>query len=537
MRLGRLAGAVAALVLAAIPGSPAAAAGTYPPGVTVDTMRIASAGTAAVAAGGAHSCMITSLGDVYCWGNDSSGQLGDGARRHGFAEPVKALRNAVRADAGRAHTCAIDTGGTAYCWGDDSAGQLGDGAHTDRDAPHPVEALRGRTLVMIATGSRHTCAADDEGAAWCWGDGSRGQLGVPGTSRSATPVRVRTGGRTDEIVDIAAGGDTTCVATAGGSVYCWGADPAGGEERSAPAAVTTGGKVREVAAGGRQACALDADGAAYCWGATARRAGPFAAISAGAAHACGIDRGGRAYCWGDGGGDGGGGGRLGHGRTAGRTAPTGVEVDAELTGIDAGSAHSCAVDARGYTFCWGSGADGQLGAGGTAFSAVPVRVEGLPRAPAAATGVQVRALDGGLRVSWRPPADLGSGQFEYVWVTTAGHEAGCTLPALTAQGCDLTGLRNGQEYDVAVVVKTSDGMRVGDFVTATPVAVAPDPLGAAPPRRELQPGAGGGLPLTGLSPVALVAIGTMLLGGGLVALLVRAPQSPAPRRGTVRRRP
>ncbi|GGQ67584.1 hypothetical protein [Couchioplanes azureus] len=530
MRLGRIAGAVAALVLAAIPGAPAAAAGTYPPGVTADTVRIASAGTAAVAAGGAHSCAITSLGTVYCWGDDSSGQLGDGARPHGFAHPVVALRNAVRADAGRAHTCAIDTGGTAYCWGDDSAGQLGDGAHTDRDAPHPVEALRGRTLVTIATGSRHTCAADDEGTAWCWGDGSRGQLGVPGTSRSAVPVRVHTG-RTGKVVDITAGGDTTCAATAGGSAYCWGADPAAGQDRSAPAAVTTGGKAREVAAGGRQACVLTVDGAAYCRGATARRLGPFTAISAGVAHACGIDRGGRAYCWGDGGD-----GRLGYGRTAERAAPTGVEVDGELTAIDAGSAHSCAVDSRGYTFCWGSGADGQLGAGATALSAVPLRVEGLPRAPGAATGVQVRALDGGLRVSWRPPADLGSGRFEYVWVTTAGHESGCTLPALTAQGCDLTGLRNGQEYDVAVVVKTSDGMRVGDFVTATPVAVAPDPFGAPAPR-ELQPGAGGGLPVTGLSPVALIAIGTMLLGGGLVALLVRAPQSPARRPGTDRRRP
>ncbi|MEV6602318.1 hypothetical protein AB0M36_36530 [Actinoplanes sp. NPDC051346] len=533
MRLGRIGGAVAALILAAMPGSPAAAQGTYPPGVTAETMRIASAGTAAVAAGGAHSCAITSLGDVYCWGDDSSGQLGDGARPHGFAEPVVALRNAVRADAGRAHTCAIDADGVAFCWGDDSAGQLGDGAHTDRDAPHPVEALRGRTLVTIATGARHTCAADDEGAAWCWGDGARGQLGVPDARGSATPVRVRTGGRTDDpIVDIAAGGDTTCAATAGGSAYCWGVDPAGGDDRPGPAAVTTGGKVRQVAVGGRQACALDPDGAAYCWGAATRRAGPFTTISAGAGHACGLDRAGRAYCWGDGGD-----GRLGNGRTADRAAPIGVEVDAELAAIDAGNAHSCAVDTRGYTFCWGSGADGQLGARATTLSAVPMRVEGLPRAPGAATGVRVRALDGGLRVSWRPPADLGSGQFEYVWVTTADHESGCTLGALTIQGCDLTDLRNGQEYDVAVVVKTSDGMTVGDLVTATPAAVAPDPVGVAAPSGELQPGAGGGLPVTGLSPVALVAIGTMLLGGGLVALLVRKPPSPAPRRGPVRPRP
>ncbi|MFI5492452.1 hypothetical protein [Actinoplanes sp. NPDC051859] len=522
---------MAALVLAVLPTVPAAAQGTYPPGVTADTLRIVSAGAGGIAAGGAHSCAITSLGDLSCWGDDSSGQLGDGSRPHGFAEPVVALPDAVRVDAGRAHTCAVDAAGRAYCWGDDSAGQLGDGGHTDRDAPHVVEALRDRTLVAIAAGARHTCAVDDEGAAWCWGDGSRGQLGTPGTTGSATPVRVRTGGRTDDpVVDIAAGGDTTCAATAGGAAYCWGADPADGADRTGPTAITTGGKVRQIATGGQQSCALDTDGAAYCWGIDKREAGPYAAVSSGAAHTCGIDREGRAFCWGDGGD-----GRLGNGQTADRRAPTGVELAAELAAIDAGTAHSCAVDSRGYTFCWGAGADGQLGAGVSTQSAVPVRVEGLPRPPGAATGVQVRALDGGLRVSWSPPADPGSGQFEYVWVTTAGHESGCTLPALDTAGCDLTGLRNGQDYDVAVVVKTSDGLSVGDYVTATPAAVAPNPAAVPETRRELQPGESGGLLTAGLSPVALVALGTMLLGGGLVALLVRKPPSPAPHRETAQR--
>lgn len=490
MRLGRIAGAVTALILAAAPASPAAAGAAYPPGVTADTLRIASAGTAQVAAGGAHSCATTSVGDVYCWGDDSSGQLGDGSRAHGFGRPVMAMHHAVQIDAGRAHTCGIDADGVAYCWGDDSAGQLGDGARTDREMPGPVRALEHRTLVDIATGDRHTCAIDDEGAVWCWGDGSRGQLGVPGTDGSATPVRV---GVTGPVVDIAAGGDSTCAATAGGVAYCWGPGVPVGDR---PAALWTDGKVRQVTVGAAGPCALDAEGIATCWTPKATTTGPFAAISAGGQQTCGIDRGGRASCQGRGG---------------------------PFVALDSGTDHTCALDSQGYASCWGAGRDGQLGAGITSLSAVPVRVEGLPRPPGAATGIRVRALDGGLRVSWRPPTDLGSGRFEYLWVTTAGNEAGCTLAAPGATGCELENLRNGRDYDVAVLVKTSDGVTVSDFVTAAPDAIAPEPSRAHTLPRELQPGADGGLPETGLSPVALVSIGTLLLGGGLVALLVRKP--------------
>ena len=450
----RIGAALAALAMVALQAAPASADGPYPPGISAGTLRTAALGEGSVAAGGAQSCTVTSLGDVYCWSDGPA---------------VIALRDAVQVDAGQEHACAVRRAGDVYCWGAGDA------------EPQEVPGLQGKVLVQVATGARHTCAVDDEGAAWCWGEGS-------------APVRVT--GVGDPIVDIAAGGDDTCAVTAGGTAYCW---ERGSRPRPVPG---IGAKVREVAVGGTQACALDFEGRTVCWGDEPADPGrtPLDRISAGGDQVCGIDRTGRGHCWG-----------------------AGVELPGTLRDLDVGAGRGCAVDSRGYVSCWGAGA-------------VPVRVEGLPRPPGAATGVRVRALDGGLRVSWRPPADSGSGPFEYFWVTTADNGSGCVLEDAAATHCEILGLRNGGEYDVAVVVATRDGLTISDYVTAVPSEVAPEPSGSAAPAtaaRELQPGEGG-LAVTGLSPVALVSVGTMLLGGGLVALLVRKPSSPAPRRGTAR---
>jgi hypothetical protein len=528
--------------MALLPSGPAAAGIAWPDGIGPGTFNAATVGAASVTAGKNHSCAITSLGSIYCWGDNSAGQLGDGAvsRDAPTAVPVSLAGDlggvAVQVDAGDTHTCALDAEGTAYCWGGNDDGELGIASTSDAAIPAKVDTLADRTLVEITAGARHTCAIDDEGAAWCWGDNSAGQLGVPGQSPGTTiPVRVSTAtGMTGPVVDIAAGGDTTCAATDDGAAYCWGEGDAGqlgdGADRDAdqPVAVSTAGvlagaTVRQVAVGYAQACAVDDHGEVACWGDTAngRRDVParanadgprFNDISGGARHMCGLARGAVAYCWGSDVN-----GQLGDGATRHAYEPVRVAggargPDAELHDLEAGARHSCALDTRGVAYCWGADDEGQLGNGGGAASTVPVLVRGLPRPPAAVTGVRVTALDGGLRMSWRPATDLGSGSFIAYLAVTTDLTAGCQVATPGGTSCDLRGLANGVNYDVAVLTYTSDGTTLSTIGTAAPR-----------PERSTTLAPLGGLPVTGSGPGLLIAAGCLLLALGLAALLVRKP--------------
>ena len=147
-------------------------AGATPSLATVKTHRFTT-----VSAGAAHACALNLVGTAYCWGNDGSGQLGDNRQINSSTPiPVADTSLSFRAiSAGDHHTCGLTIAGAAWCWGDNSSGQLGTGSQISSSIPVLVSG--GLTFTAITAGGSHTCAIDSAGNTQCWGDNSAAQLG------------------------------------------------------------------------------------------------------------------------------------------------------------------------------------------------------------------------------------------------------------------------------------------------------------------------------------------------------------------------
>src|SRR5262249_26531251 len=138
--------------------------------------------------------------------------------------------------AGASHTCALTAVGGVKCWGFNSSGQLGDGTTVDRSAPVDVVGLTSGVrsvaaggLMGAGPGIEHSCALTTTGEVKCWGSNYVGAIGDGrrcggGTLYScATPVGVS--GLSSDVVAISAGNQNACALTSARALKCWGAWP------------------------------------------------------------------------------------------------------------------------------------------------------------------------------------------------------------------------------------------------------------------------------------------------------------------------
>ena len=230
--------------------------------------------TKAITAGAGFACVIQSLsgGSVWCWGDNTYGQLGNGTTTDSLVPvPVPGLSSGVSAiAAGFGSTaCALLSGGGVKCWGYNANGQVGDGTTTNRLVPTDVTGLTSG-VSSISVGPSTACASLTIGSAKCWGYNGNGQLGNGTTTQSTTPVQVT--GLTSGVTQISVGSYHACAVISTGT-KCWGNNTYGqlGDatttNRLSPvdaAGMTTG--VQLVAAGQYHTCVVMVIGTAYCWG-------------------------------------------------------------------------------------------------------------------------------------------------------------------------------------------------------------------------------------------------------------------------------
>ncbi len=429
-----------------------------------------------VATGDAHSCALTSVGAVACWGVNHYGQLGDPANS-GNANPnpvpldVATLGSGMVAiAAGRSHNCALTSAGAVKCWGMNFYGQLGDPANSDNTNPNTVPldvATLGSGVVAIAAGSWHSCALTSAGGVKCWGRNRFGELGSSvnvGTSNAnIVPLDVATLG--NGVVAIAAGDLHTCALTSAGAVKCWGSNEYGQlgnstnsgttNANNAPLDVATlGSGVVAIAVGNNHGCALTSVGEVKCWGrnnygqlgsptnsgtenpndvplGVATLGGGVVAIAAGDQHSCALTGTGTVKCWGVNRY-----GQLGNPTNSGELNPNPVPLDVATLGsgvaaIATGSYHSCALTSAGATRCWGLNVYGQLGSpvnsGIVTPNPVPLDVQTLSNIQPA-----------GQAIGFNPSAILSRGASITLLATASSGEA-VVFDTWTPATCSITG--------------------------------------------------------------------------------------------------
>jgi alpha-tubulin suppressor-like RCC1 family protein len=349
-----------------------------------------SSGVVALAGGGYFVCALTDQGQVTCWGANDNGQLGDGTESDRAAPVmVSGLPGAVTAIAtGWVHTCALTASGEVWCWGDNRSGQLGDGSFIDRFTPAHVSGLANASA--IATGSAFTCATVGN-EPYCWGENSDDQMGQDLGLYRMLPGQVS--GLDAGVQAIVSAERSNCAILVSGEAVCWGSNAfdllGDGTDvnRATPVSMTVvSSPVLALDLSSEEGCAVVQNGEVRCWGLGIIHGGdaltgwtvsglatPAQAVTVGRAFACALSQAGGVQCWGYNGG-----GALGDGTTERRDGPVAVTgLEGGVAALDAGANSTCAVTVNGQVWCWGSNDYGQIGDGTKEDRLIPVQVTGL----------------------------------------------------------------------------------------------------------------------------------------------------------------
>lgn len=319
-------------------------------------------------------------------------------------KPPVASRVWLGPSGGCVETPAHPTSGTLACWGVNDAGQLGDGTTNARlwATAHRFEVGK---VTEMALGEKHSCGVFDQKSIACWGDGSRGQLGV---SYASSLIPVKTSDEGAPSLSVAVGGGHTCVRAGDGrKIRCFGANDEG--QLGSPEEWSTDAAIRAFALGAAHTCAAygksdSSSEMVLCRGrVVAAPREPLLgsvivkALAAGGDHTCALLEDRTLRCWGKNDA-----GQLGDGTTIDAPVPVFVVGLHDVAEVATGFRHTCALLWNGTVACWGDNRRHQLSSGTTDDQSVPKVVVGLVggrEIVAAGDGTCVR-LDGGYVRCW-----------------------------------------------------------------------------------------------------------------------------------------
>lgn len=281
---------------------------------------------------------VTTNGDLYMWGDNPCGQLGNGTTSLYTTAPVKVLDKVETVSLGGRHSAAITKDGSLYMWGENWCGKLGDGTTTDRHSP--VKILE--NVKAVSLGQNHSGAITKDGGLYMWGNNYSGQLGDGTTTDRYSPVKVL-----DDVEKLSLGAFHSGAITKDGSLYMWGNNESG---QLGDGTTTNRYKPTKILSNAEDVC-----------------------LGGGGSHSGAITRDGSLYMWGDNWY-----GQIGDGTTINRHKP--VKILDNVAEVSLGDYHSGAITRNGNLYMWGWNLGGSFGDGSNKDEKVstPVRIS-LPK--------------------------------------------------------------------------------------------------------------------------------------------------------------
>ena len=298
-----------------------------------------------IAGGNVHSLAVNEKGELYAWGDNLKGQLGDGT----FIGKVVPTRigtasNWIRIASQGSHNLAVNERGELYAWGENGDGQLGDGSTDNRNTPTRIGTASNWT--EIAVSSTNSAAINSDGELYTWGSNQYGQLGNDTASMTPTKIPTRIGNDTDWKY-VSSGFYFSMALKTNGELYGWGWNALWGGRlgdgtnvnKYKPTRILDASNWKQISSSFGHSLAVNTKGELYAWGLN----------------------------WN---------GRLGDGTTTNRNRITRIGTDSDWKHVSAAGGFSMAIKNNGELFTWGSNFAGQLGDGTTTNRNTPTRIGG-----------------------------------------------------------------------------------------------------------------------------------------------------------------